>query len=80
LSLTKKTPPKVHPAVELLSNLSSAIAVEKAASQKVETRVLEMEVKAKALVASNARAEADAMLKSREQSTSKSLSQYASIK
>ncbi len=64
MSLTKKKGPKVHPAVELLSSLSSA--VEKAASQKAETRVLEMEVKAKELAASKARAEAEAMLKSRE--------------
>jgi hypothetical protein len=61
--MTKK-PPKVHQAVELLSNLSSA--AEKAASQKVETRVQEMEVKTKELAASKARAEADVMLKYRE--------------
>ncbi len=41
-------------------------AVEKAASQKAESKVLEMEVKAKELAASNARAEADVKLKSRE--------------
>jgi hypothetical protein len=58
----KKT--KVHPAVELLTNLSSA--VEKAASQKADAKALEMEVKVKELAASNSTAEAEAKLKSRE--------------
>jgi len=58
----KKT--KVHSAVELLTNLSSA--VEKAASQKADAKALEMEVKVKELAASNSRAEAEAKLKSRE--------------
>jgi hypothetical protein len=60
----KKKAPKVHPSVELLSSLSTA--VEKSVSQNAETGVLEMEVKAKELAASKARAEAENMLKSRE--------------
>jgi hypothetical protein len=40
LSLPKKKPTKMHPAVELLRNLSTA--VEKAASQKVEKLALEL--------------------------------------
>jgi hypothetical protein len=64
LSLTKKKPTKMHPAVELLSNLSTAM--EKAASQKADKLALELEVKAKELAVSKSRAETDAMLKSRE--------------
>jgi hypothetical protein len=64
LSLTKKKTTKMHPAVELLSNLSTA--VEKAASQKADKVALELEVKAKELAFSKSRAETDAMLKSRE--------------
>jgi hypothetical protein len=48
---------KLHPAVELLSTLSTA--VEKAASQKAQAKVLE-------LAASNSRTEAEAKWKSRE--------------
>jgi hypothetical protein len=54
----------MHPAVELLSNLSTA--VEKAASQKADKLAHELEVKAKELAVSKSRAETDAMLKSRE--------------
>jgi hypothetical protein len=64
LSLTKKKTTKMHPAVELLSNLSTA--VEKAAAQKADKVALELEVKAKELAFSKSRAETDAMLKSRE--------------
>ena len=59
LTLGKNTQKKTkqHPAVELLSSLSTA--VEKASSQKAEAKALE-------LAASNVRAEAEVKIKSRE--------------
>ena len=55
---------KTHPALELMSSLSTA--VEKAASERAQMKSRELQARSKEMEAANLRAEAEAKLKERE--------------